>query len=145
MKIKGMNKFVIKVILILLFFINHLDGKFTIDNLKNVLGSELVSCKEGTGFYRNGFCHTGADDHGTHVVCAIVTEEFLQYTKSQGNDLITPRSYFPGLKPGDHWCLCGYRFEQARKAGKAPKVILNASHIRTLKFTPLEELMKYAK
>ena len=145
MEINGINKSLVKVILILFFFINEMTSRFTSDNLKNVLGTELVSCKDGTGFYRNGFCHTGENDHGTHVVCAIVTEKFLTFTKSQGNDLSTQTSYFPGLKPGDHWCLCGYRFEQARKAGFAPNVILNASHIRTLEFTPLEELKKYEK
>lgn len=110
---------------------------------KNILGGDLQKCKEGTGFYRNGFCNTGADDHGTHVVCAIVTTEFLEFTKSKGNDLSTPTSYFPGLKNGDHWCLCGYRFEQARKAGKTPKIILEATHSRAVDFTPLEELKKF--
>lgn len=112
-------------------------------NSKNVLGSDLQKCKEGTGFYRNGYCNTGEDDHGTHVVCAVVTHEFLEYTKSKGNDLSTPTSYFPGLKNGDHWCLCGLRFEQARKAGKAPKVILEATHSKAVDFSPLEELKKF--
>ena len=112
-------------------------------NPKNVFGTDLQKCKEGTGFYRNGFCNTGEDDHGTHVVCAVVTDEFLEFTKSKGNDLSTPTHYFPGLKNGDHWCLCGYRFEQARKEGKAPKIILEATHSRAVYFTPLEDLKKY--
>jgi uncharacterized protein (DUF2237 family) len=114
------------------------------ENPKNVLGSNLKKCKEGTGFYRNGFCNTGADDHGTHVVCSVVTDEFLTYSKSKGNDLITPTSYFPGLKSGDHWCLCGFRFEQARLAGFAPKVVLEATHNRALQFTSMDELKRYS-
>jgi hypothetical protein len=109
----------------------------------NVFGDELKKCKDGTGFYRNGYCNTGEDDHGTHVVCAVVTDEFLKYTKSKGNDLSTPNSYFPGLKAGDHWCLCGYRFEQARRDGFAPKVYLEATHHKALEFTPLDVLKKF--
>lgn len=111
---------------------------------KNILGSELKKCKQGTGFYRNGFCDTGDDDHGVHVVCAVMTDDFLTYTKAQGNDLSTPRSYFPGLKQGDHWCLCGMRYEQARRAGFAPKVALDSTHSRALDFTTIEEFKKYS-
>lgn len=128
---------------ILFIMPNSLNGNYGEKSPKNVLGGDLQKCKEGTGFYRNGVCNTGEDDHGTHVVCAVVTTEFLEYTKSKGNDLSTPNSYFPGLKDGDHWCLCGFRFEQARKAGKAPKIILEATHSRAVDFTPLEQLKKF--
>lgn len=131
------------IISILLTMPSSMKATYAELNLKNILGSDLQKCKEGTGFYRNGYCNTGEDDHGTHVVCAVVTTEFLEFTKSKGNDLSTPSPYFPGLKNGDHWCLCGYRFEQARKAGKAPKVILEATHSRAVDFTPLEELKKF--
>ena len=109
---------------------------------KNVLGQDLKKCKEGTGFYRNGYCHTGEDDYGTHVVCAVVSDDFLNFTKTKGNDLITPTSYFPGLKNGDYWCLCALRFEEARKAGHAPKVVLESTHKRALDFISLDDLKK---
>ena len=113
-------------------------------NPLNVFGDALKSCKEGTGFYRNGSCNTGEDDHGTHVVCAIVDDRFLEYTKRKGNDLSTPRlPYFAGLKNGDHWCLCGFRFEEARKAGYAPKIIPESTHIKALEFTPMHILKEY--
>jgi len=111
---------------------------------KNVLGGVLQSCcfEPKTGFYRDGFCKTGEEDHGTHVVCAIMTQEFLEFTKSKGNDLSTPISQwsFPGLKPGDKWCLCAMRWVQAEKAGKAPKVVLEATHEKALEYTSLEKL-----
>lgn len=116
-------------------------------NLKNVLGTNLQECclDPITGFYRNGLCQTDQNDHGRHTVCAIVTEEFLQYSKSQGNDLITPNmTYnFPGLKAGDKWCLCAMRFKEAVLANKAPKVILEATHEKTLKYIDLNTLKKY--
>ncbi len=144
MKLKTNSLIKLFAILSVLFIMpSSLNGNYGDKNPKNVLGGDLQQCKEGTGFYRNGFCNTGEDDHGTHVVCAVVTDEFLQYSKSKGNDLITPTSYFPGLKQGDHWCLCGFRFEQARKAGKAPKIILEATHSRAVDFTSLEELKKF--
>ncbi|PIB39331.1 DUF2237 family protein [Maribacter sp. 4G9] len=115
--------------------------------VKNVLGTELCSCcfVPMTGFYRDGFCKTGGEDVGTHVVCAVMTEEFLEFTKSKGNDLSTPipQWNFPGLQEGDKWCLCISRWIQAEKAGVAPKVILEATHMNALKFTTLEVLSKY--
>lgn len=114
---------------------------------KNVLGGALQSCcfAPKTGFYRDGFCKTGEEDHGTHVVCAIMTEEFLAFTKSQGNDLSTPipQWSFPGLKPGDKWCLCVMRWVQAQKAGKAPKVVLEATHEKALAYTSLAVLKEH--
>jgi len=115
---------------------------------KNVLGSALQSCcfEPKTGFYRNGFCKTGNEDHGTHVVCAIMTEEFLEFTKTKGNDLSTPKPEwrFPGLKPGDKWCLCAMRWAEAEKQGKAPKVVLEATHEKALEYTALEVFKRYA-
>jgi uncharacterized protein (DUF2237 family) len=99
---------------------------------KNVLGTELKQCcnQPKTGFYRDGFCHTGPEDYGTHVACATVTKEFLDFTLSKGNDLITPRleMNFPGLKPGDKWCLCASRWLEAKIAGVAPPLDLEATH-----------------
>jgi len=108
---------------------------------KNVLGGELQSCcfEPKTGFYRDGFCRTGKEDYGTHVVCAVMTEAFLAFTKLRGNDLSTPipQWNFPGLKPGDKWCLCAMRWVEAQKAGKAPKVVLEATHEKALEYTTL--------
>ncbi len=113
----------------------------------NVLGKPLKNCCNSpvTGYYRDGFCKTAENDAGTHTICAIVTEDFLEYSASQGNDLITPKPYwnFPGLKPGDKWCLCISRWLQAEKVGKAPFVILEATHIKSLQYTSLEILKKY--
>ncbi len=115
---------------------------------KNVLGGELESCCTSpmTGFYRDGFCRTGGQDFGMHVVCAQVTAEFLEYTKSRGNDLSTPvpQFNFPGLKPGDRWCLCAARWQEAMNAGVAPPVVLSATHIRALEVVSLDDLRKYA-
>ncbi|HEA19850.1 hypothetical protein LCGC14_1333500 [marine sediment metagenome] len=115
--------------------------------LKNVLGTELQSCCTDplTGYYRDGFCKTGDQDVGTHVLCAIMTEEFLKYTKSKGNDLSTPRPewQFPGLKPGDKWCLCISRWIEAEKAGMAPQVVLEATHDKALEYTNFELLLEY--
>ena len=115
--------------------------------LKNVLGTELQSCCTDplTGYYRDGFCKTGDQDVGTHVLCAIMTEEFLEYTKSKGNDLSTPRPQwqFPGLKPGDKWCLCISRWIEAEKAGMAPQVVLEATHEKALEYTNFEVLLEY--
>jgi len=114
----------------------------------NVLNKPLQGCCNNplTGYFRDGFCRTTANDTGTHTVCAIVTEEFLEYSLSKGNDLITPIPHwqFPGLKPGDKWCLCISRWLQAEKAGKAPKIVLDATHIKSLEYTSLELLKKYA-
>jgi len=115
---------------------------------KNVFGERLKNCSEDpvTGFYRDGCCNTGEKDPGRHTVCVILTEEFLRFSKKQGNDLITPRPMyeFPGLKPGDRWCLCAPRWKEAWKAGKAPRVVLESTHEATLEYVPLEELVKYA-
>ena len=114
----------------------------------NVFGESLAVCSNEpkTGYYRNGCCETGLDDLGTHTVCTVMTEEFLVFSYKRGNDLITPRPEyaFPGLKPGDKWCLCASRWMEAYKAGAAPFVILEATHEKTLDYIPLEELVKFA-
>lgn len=114
----------------------------------NVLGTELEDCSKNplTGFYRKGCCETGADDVGIHTVCAQVTEEFLAFSRSVGNDLSTPAPHFgfAGLKPGDRWCLCAARWVEALEAGMAPPVILAATHAATLEFAALEDLRRFA-
>jgi uncharacterized protein len=119
----------------------------------NVLGTPLQPCCTdvrgtgiGTGFYRNGFCSTGSQDLGRHTVCVQVTDEFLSFSRSVGNDLSTPIPdyLFPGLQEGDRWCLCAQRWVQAYEAGMAPKVYLQATHEKTLTYTPLEILLDYA-
>ena len=113
---------------------------------KNVLGGKLeVRCTSPmTGFYRNGKCDTGPDDRGVHVVCAQVTEEFLAFTKMRGNDLSTPSpSGFPGLQPGDRWCLCASRWQEALDACVAPPVILSATHVSALEYISLEEFKRF--
>ena len=114
----------------------------------NVLGNALenCSCEPMTGYLRDGFCNTTADDFGTHVVCAVVTKEFLGYSLSRGNDLITavPQWNFPGLKPGDKWCLCVSRWKEAEKAAVAPLVDLKATHQLALKYVSLDLLKQYA-
>lgn len=118
------------------------------DDSINVLGQALVSCSHDplTGFFRDGACNTCAQDEGSHTVCAVMTEEFLAYSKYVGNDLSTPRPEFrfKGLKPGDSWCLCAGRFLQAADEGCAPKVHLEATHQRALEIVPLEVLQKHA-
>lgn len=115
---------------------------------KNVLGTELGECSTDpmTGFYRDGCCNTGASDSGLHTVCAVMTAEFLDFSKSRGNDLSTPNPVyrFAGLKPGDRWCLCAARWKEAYDAGMAPQVVLSATHISTLEFASLEELQEHA-
>ena len=115
---------------------------------KNVLGTDLAMCGADpmTGFYRDGCCNTGAHDAGLHVVCVQVTAEFLQFSKSKGNDLTTPNPMyqFPGLVPGDRWCLCAARWKEAYDDGMAPPVVLEACHISTLEFASLEELQEHA-
>lgn len=114
----------------------------------NVLGERLESCSMDplTGFFRDGCCNTCAEDQGSHTVCAILTAEFLAFSKYVGNDLSTPRPEyrFPGLKPGDHWCLCASRFLQAADEGAAPRVNLAATHRRALDIIPLDVLMDHA-
>ena len=115
---------------------------------KNVFGQELQICCTSpmTGYFRDGICRTISEDTGTHTVCAIMTDEFLDFSASQGNNLITPIPLynFPGLKAGDKWCLCVSRWIEAEKAGKAPQIILEATHEKTLDYTSLEILIKYA-
>ncbi len=115
---------------------------------KNVLGTPLKSCstKPLTGFYRNGCCDTGPDDHGLHLVCTQVTAPFLAHQKHIGNDLSTPvREYgFPGLKPGDRWCLCVTRWKESFEAGVIAPVVLEATHMSALEFVDLEDLQRNA-
>ncbi len=116
------------------------------DTEKNVLGEPLTPCSQSpkTGFYRDGSCSTGPDDHGTHVVCATMTQAFLDFTVSRGNDLVTPRPEyrFPGLKAGDRWCLCATRWREALQAGVAPPVRLSCTQARALDFVTLEDLKR---
>ena len=115
---------------------------------RNVLGGELIACSMNprTGFFRNGCCDTSAEDHGVHTVCAVMTEEFLDFSLSQGNDLLTPvpQFGFTGLHPGDRWCLCAPRWAQALEAGMAPAVVLESTHERTLDIVSLEQLRAHA-
>ncbi len=113
---------------------------------KNVLGEPLETCGEKpmTGFYRDGCCNTGPEDIGAHVICARVTADFLEFSRLRGNDLVTPRPGFPGLRPGDRWCLCAQRWAEAAKAGHAPRVVLRATHENTLRYVSLDELKKHA-
>jgi uncharacterized protein (DUF2237 family) len=114
----------------------------------NVLGGELAACSMDptTGFMRDGYCYPLQRDPGRHEICAVMTEEFLQYSKTQGNDLITPRPDldFPGLEPGDHWCLCVPRWIEAHEADKAPPVVLEATSEDVLDDVSLETLQEYA-
>lgn len=115
---------------------------------KNVLGGELEPCAFDpvTGFYRDGTCRTGRQDLGMHVVCAEMTEEFLEFSAGVGNDLSTPRPEwgFPGLQPGNRWCLCADRWREALEAGKAPRIRLEATHVSALEFATLADLQAYA-
>ena len=115
---------------------------------RNVLGGELSSCSTSpmTGFFRNGCCETGPHDVGMHTVCAVMTPEFLAFSKAAGNDLSTPRPdlAFPGLKPGDRWCLCAPRWKEALDAGMAPQLVLEACHEETLAIVPLGVLKDFA-
>ena len=128
---------------------NTNDDKIVETKIKNVLGDTLQTCCTNpmTGFYRNGMCETGAEDYGTHVVCAEMTDAFLEFTLALGNDLITPRpTYrFPGLKAGDKWCLCALRWKEAEKYGFAPPVILESTHEKALKSIGMAVLKKYEK
>ena len=114
----------------------------------NVLGGALEPCsmRPLTGFFRNGACDTCAEDRGSHTVCAVMTAEFLAYSKYVGNDLSTPRPEFafPGLQPGDQWCLCAGRFLQAHDEGVAPRIRLAGTHRRALEVVPLEVLQEHA-
>jgi uncharacterized protein (DUF2237 family) len=115
---------------------------------KNVLNKPLRTCCRDplTGFYRTGKCDTGPGDDGLHVVCAKMTAEFLKFSRSRGNDLSTPypEAGFPGLKPGDRWCLCAARWKEAMEAGAAPPVMLAGTHMSALEFVSLDELTAHA-
>ena len=115
---------------------------------RNVFGAPLACCCTSpcTGFDRDGYCHTGPHDVGSHTVCAEMTAEFLTFTRSRGNDLTTPRLEFgfPGLKPGDRWCLCVGRWQEALAAGVAPPVLLAATHEKALDVVSLEQLQAHA-
>lgn len=109
---------------------------------QNVLGAPLQACPSAhqTGFYRDGFCNTGADDAGLHVVCARVTDDFLSFSQSRGNDLVTPRGGFPGLRAGDGWCLCARRWQEAFDAGVAPPVVMASTHEAALRVSTRSQL-----
>ena len=115
---------------------------------RNVLGEPLEICsfKPTTGFYRDGCCNTGQEDVGSHTVCAVMTAEFLAFSKSRGNDLSTPMPEFgfPGLKPGDHWCLCAPRWQEAFEANNAPRIVLRATHEAALSYCKLADLKRLA-
>ena len=117
------------------------------EKAKNILGTDLQSCCTSpmTGFFRDGYCNTNHMDQGTHVVCAVVTDEFLQFTKSTGNDLTTPRPEykFPGLKAGDGWCLCAMRWKEAYDAGVAPPIKPQSTHEKALEIIDQEALKKH--
>ena len=114
----------------------------------NVLGEPLATCSEKplTGYYRDGCCNTTAEDVGSHTVCTRVTAKFLEFSQNMGNDLSTPRAEFgfPGLRPGDQWCLCAARWQEALNAGVAPKVILQATHAASLRIVKLADLKRHA-
>lgn len=114
----------------------------------NVFGEPLLACSMDpvTGWYRNGSCDTCLADAGSHTVCAVMTDSFLAFSKAQGNDLSTPRPEygFPGLKAGDHWCLCAARWLEAHEADAAPSVRLRATHVRALEIAPLALFQQYA-
>ena len=116
--------------------------------MRNVLGTELESCSDEleTGFFRNGKCEACENDYGQHIVCAKISDEFLTFSKKRGNDLSTPREEldFPGLKPGDKWCICLSRWLEALEAGVAPKISLRSTHSSVLEHVQLEVLEKYA-
>ncbi len=118
------------------------------DKDRNVLGGPLADCSHSprTGFFRDGCCRTGPQDHGLHVVCVEVTAEFLEFSRNAGNDLSTPRPEFefPGLAPGDRWCLCAERWREAYRAGAAPHVVLAATEESALSVVPVEQLKAFA-
>jgi uncharacterized protein len=115
---------------------------------RNVIGTTLQSCSQDplTGWHRDGCCRTGGGDQGVHVVCARMTEKFLEFSKKRGNDLTTPRPEygFPGLAPGNQWCLCASRWQEAFEAGYAPDVVLEATHESALEFIDLASLQQHA-
>lgn len=114
----------------------------------NVVGGELQPCSSEplTGFFRDGCCSTGPEDAGSHTICAVMTAEFLEFSRLAGNDLSTPRPEwgFAGIQPGDRWCLCASRWLEAYEAGQAPEVVLGATHARALEVVPIEALTSHA-
>ena len=120
----------------------------SVEKQKNVFGEEIETCCESpiTGFFRDGFCHTDDTDEGIHTVCVSMTKDFLEFSKSKGNDLSTPRPEFnfPGLKEGDGWCLCAERWVEAYEVSMAPKLYIKRTNLRTLDIVPLEILKKFA-
>lgn len=128
--------------------IQSADASPTNKTERNVLGGPLADCSKEplTGFFRDGCCRTGPDDVGSHTVCAVMTAEFLEFSRSRGNDLVTPRPEwgFAGLAPGDRWCLCAARWREADEAGCAPGVVLEATHERSLDVVGLERLRAHA-
>jgi uncharacterized protein len=114
----------------------------------NVVGGALLTCSSAplTGFFRDGCCSTGPDDVGSHTVCAVMTDEFLAFSSTAGNDLSTPRPEwgFAGLRAGDRWCLCAARWLEAYEAGRAPEVVLGATHVRALDVVPIDALLEHA-
>ncbi|MBK7356422.1 DUF2237 domain-containing protein [Propionivibrio sp.] len=115
---------------------------------RNVLGGPLGRCSDKplTGFFRDGCCNTSEEDIGSHTLCVVLTTEFLQFSKQRGNDLSTPRPEFdfPGLKPGDRWCLCAARWREALQGGMAPRVVLNACNEQSLEVVNLDDLKRFA-
>jgi uncharacterized protein (DUF2237 family) len=115
---------------------------------RNVLGGDLAECcsRPLTGFFRDGYCHTGPQDPGSHTVCAQMTREFLDFSRAAGNDLVTPRPEFgfPGLVPGDRWCVCAARWKDACDAGRAAPVVLTATHEKALEVITLDALKRHA-
>lgn len=120
----------------------------SMDSARNVFDEVLETCSEKpmTGFYRDGCCNTSDEDVGSHTVCVQVTTEFLEFSRFRGNDLSTPRPEFgfPGLKPGDRWCLCAERWSEAHAAGMAPRVYLRSTHKRALEIVPLNVMKEFA-
>ena len=120
----------------------------SVEKQKNVFGEEIETCCESpiTGFFRDGFCHTDDTDEGVHTICVSMTEDFLEFSKSKGNDLSTsrPEFNFPGLKEGDGWCLCAERWVEAYEVSMAPKLYIKRTNLRTLDIVPLEILKKFA-
>ena len=143
---KNILLYLVIIIIVYIIYRNYTSETMQNSNT-NILGTPLVPCcptGKVTGFYRDGNCVTGPTDTGKHIVCAIVDDEFLQFTKSKGNDLITPiPGMFPGLVAGDKWCLCILRWLEAYNAGKAPKIIAESTNSVALKYTTLDVLKKY--
>jgi uncharacterized protein (DUF2237 family) len=124
------------------------NGDYRRNTPRNVLGEPLEDCstRPMTGFFRDGCCNTSAEDVGSHTVCAVMTAAFLEFSKSRGNDLSTPipQLGFPGLKPGERWCLCAPRWQEAFEAGQAPRVVLRATHEGALDHCSLTDLKRFA-